>query len=425
MIKNIISTIFTKGFVAIINLALLLISSNLLGSNVRGQISLLILNIAIIQLINEIFTGYSLVYFIPKSNLKKIYSFGIIWSVICTVACTSILMLLFYVFNLGINQNWIHLLALSFIIILHSFHGVIILSREKIKIYNLLNFFQPFALLLVLLTAIFAFNIKTINSYVVALYISFGSSLIISSYQMYQLFKNENKIDADFKPKHILQNGFYNQLANLSHMLSNRYNFYLLGNTVLVGVFSSSSSLIESIWIISSSVSPIILTHIANSSNNQQNSRLTLSLAKVCFAISFLLVVVLFFIPSNFFTALLSKDFSETKTIMLYLSPGILSISFSTIISHYFAGQGKQKVIVKANVLGLATTMIFSPIFISNYKLIGACYATSLSYFVSSFALTYWFLTYNKISYYNIFKFRIKHFYKLILNDTPKKTKKK
>lgn len=406
MIKNIISTIFTKGFVAIINLALLLLSSNLLGSNVRGQISLLILNIAIIQLINEIFTGYSLVYFIPKSSLKKIYSFGVAWSIICTMVCTGILMLLFYVFNLGINQNWIHLLALSFIIILHSFHGVIILSKEKIKIYNLLNFFQPFVLLLVLLAAIFTFNIKTINSYIIALYLSFGSSLIISSYQVFQLHKHETKTELDFAPKHILQNGFYNQLANLSHMLSNRYNFYLLGNTVLVGVFSSSSSLIESIWIISGSVSPIILTHIANSSNNQQNSRLTLSLAKICFAISCLLVAVLFFIPSSFFTALLSKDFSETKNIMMYLSPGILSISFSTIISHYFAGQGKQKIIVTANVLGLITTMIFSPILISKYNLYGASYATSFSYFISSLTLIWFFIKESNITIVDFFNLK-------------------
>ena len=54
MLKKIIATLFTKGFVALINLAILLISSRELGGEVRGQVSLLILNIAIIQAINEI-----------------------------------------------------------------------------------------------------------------------------------------------------------------------------------------------------------------------------------------------------------------------------------------------------------------------------------------------------------------------------------
>jgi len=406
MLKNILSTIFTKGFVAIINLALLLISSKLLGSDVRGQISLLILNIAIIQLVNEIFTGYSLVYFIPKSNLKKIYAFGIGWSVTCTLICTGILMLLFLVFKLGFNESWIHLTILSFIIILHSFHGVIILAKEKIKAYNLLNFLQPFILLISLVSSIFIFNIKTVDSYIISLYASFGISLVASSIQMFTIFSKYLSEHIVFEPVKILKNGFYNQLANLSHMLSNRYNFYLLGNTVLVGVFSSSSSLIESIWIISSSVSPIILTHIANSSNHVNNSKLTFLLAKLCFLLSCVLVIVLFFIPNNFFTFLLGKDFSETKTIMMYLSPGILFISFSTIISHYFAGLGKQKNIVLANGLGLLSTIIFSPVFISRYQLIGACYATTISYFISSIVLLLFFMRENNYTFWQLFNFK-------------------
>ena len=81
MLKNIISTLFTKGFVALVNLTILIVSSKQLGSDVRGQVSLLILNIAIIQIINEIYTGYALVHFIAKFSLKKVYTRGIIWIV--------------------------------------------------------------------------------------------------------------------------------------------------------------------------------------------------------------------------------------------------------------------------------------------------------------------------------------------------------
>jgi len=85
LLKNIISTLFTKGFVALVNLVILLVSSKQLGSDVSGKLSLLILDIAIIQIINEIYTGYALVYFIPKYSLKKVYVTGVIWTIICTI----------------------------------------------------------------------------------------------------------------------------------------------------------------------------------------------------------------------------------------------------------------------------------------------------------------------------------------------------
>ena len=391
---------------AFINLAILLVSCQQLGSNIRGQVSLLIFNIAIIQIINEIYTGYILVYFIPKFSLKKIYVSGILWAVICTILCVSIMAVLFFYFEIGSGDYWIHLLCLSLLIIIHSFHMVIILAKEKIRSYNFLNFFQPALLLMVLFVMFYGLHIKTIDSYIVALYVSFLVSIILSIIQITGIFKNHNNTQTLFEPKRIIENGFYNQLANLCHMLSNRYNFYLLGNTVLVGIYSSATSLIESVWIISGSVSPIILTYIANAKDSKNNAKITLLLAKICFLLSLCCVVVLYFIPREFFMFLLGEDFVHVKTVMLYLSPGILLISFATIISHYFAGLGKQKILLVANSFGLLTTICTSHYLISRDQLLGACYAACLSYFVATVILVAFFLKENKFSLLDLLRFK-------------------
>ena len=391
---------------ALVNLAVLLVSSKQLGSDVSGKLSLLILDIAIIQIINEIYTGYALVYFIPKYSLKKVYVTGVIWTIICTVLCSLTMVLLFYLFDIGISEDWMHLAVLSFIIILHSFHMVIILAKEKIKEYNFFNFLQPALLFATLLVMFFVFRLKTIDSYIIALYVSFGISIVLSSFQLIHIFKNHQDDISVFEPKPILKNGFYNQLANLCHMLSNRFNFYLLGNTILVGIYARSSSLIESVWIISGSVSPIILTYIANSKNPSNNARLTLLLAKICFLLSLFCVVVLYFIPRDFFVYLLGPDFIHVKTVMLYLSPGILFISFATIISHYFAGLGKQKILVTANSFGLLATVLTSHYFVSRYQLLGACYSTIISYFVAATILVVVFLKENKFGILDLLRFK-------------------
>lgn len=402
MLKKIIATLFTKGFVALVNLAILLISSKQLGGDVRGQVSLLVLNIAIIQAVNEIYTGYALVYFIPNFSLKKIYQTGFVWTLFCSI----ILSVMFFVFKIGIREQWIHVTFLSLIIILHSFHGVIILAKERIKMYNFLNFFQPALLLFVLMIEIFYFDLKTVDSYIIALYISFLSSIMLSSLEVISIFKRLEHLLPNFDSGMIIKNGFYNQLANLSHMLSNRYNFYLLGNTVLVGVYSSATSLIESVLIISSSVAPIILTYIANKKDESKNVRITFLLSKLCFLLSLGCVMVLLIIPSDFFTYLLGKDFTSTKTVMLSLSPGVLFISFSTIISHYFSGLGKQRLIAIANFSGLFTTIVSSYFLVKNFQLLGACYAACLSYFVASVILVVLFMKENKLSFFSLFKLK-------------------
>ncbi len=117
-------------------------------------------------------------------------------------------------------------------------------------------------------------------------------------------------------------------------------------------------------------------------------------------------VVVLYFIPREFFVFLLGNDFIHVKTVMLYLSPGILLISFATIISHYFAGLGKQKILLIANSFGLLTTISTSRYLISRDQLLGACFAASLSYLVATVILVFFFIKENKFSVLDLLRFK-------------------
>lgn len=399
MFKKIIYTLVSKGGTAIINFAILLITSKVLGAEIRGGISVFILNISIIQIVNEIYTGYALVHFIPKFSFKKLYRFGFVWVIICTL----FLSFLFFVFKIGMDENWLHLLFLSFIIILHSFHLVFVLGKEKIKLYNWLSFSQPVLLVLSLCIAIFALDYKSVDSYILCMYISFIPPAIVSSLFIIKTFKEPIQKQL-FEVKTIFTNGFYNQIAALTHMLSNRYNFYLLAAHSVVGVYSGATSLIESVWLISGSVAPIILTHVANSKQDEDNKHIAFVLAKLCFLLSCFCIVVLYFIPNEFFVFILGEDFIQTKQIMLMLSPGIVCVSFASIVVHYFSGIGNQKIIAIANICGFSITIGFGYFFVKQYNVLGACYVTSISYFVTSLILLISFMRINKFSIKDLFE---------------------
>lgn len=382
-----------------------------MGGEIRGEITLFVLNIAIIQIVNEIYTGYTLVHFIPKFSFKKLYKFGFLWVALCTL----VLSIFFYLFNVRMGGNWVHLFLLSFIVILHSFHLVFILGKEKIKLYNWLSASQPLILLLSLLIFIFVLQQKSVTSYIISMYISFVPPAIISSIYIFKEYRNPIKQEV-FLVKQIFTNGFYNQFAALTHMLSNRYNYYLLSTNLLVGVYSSATSLIESVWLISGSVTPIILTHVANSKQNEENKHITFVLAKLCFLLSIVCVLILYFIPDAFFVFLLGDDFAETKHIMLLLSPGILCVSFSSIIVHYYSGIGQQKTIALANLCGFITTISLGYTLVSNYSVIGACYVSSISYFITSMILLIVFMRKHHFTIKDLFEIR-KNIY-LIKNNT-------
>jgi len=401
LIKNLIASFFAKGMVAFTMLAILLVQSRELGSSEVGQVSFLILNLAIIQTISDIYTGSALVYFIPKYALPKIYRTGLWWTFFCIAAIN----LIFYLTNNSIKELWIHVLILSLISTLQAFHNVILLAKEKIATYNFLVFFQPLLLLAVLCVNIFLLNIRNVNAYIIAAYVSWSVSFLISTFSVIKYILSEDN-KPEISVKHILRNGFINQLGNLAHTLSNRFNYYMIGAIMLVGVYASASSLIESVWVLTASISPIILTHIANQKDVVNNSKVTFLLSKISFLLSALCVLIVLFLPEYFFTALLGKDFSGTKTIMLYLSPGVLCISFSGIISHYYSGLGRQRILLLANSCGLLITLSTSYYFISNFGLIGACYSASLSYMAQALVLAVVFMKQNEFNFLQLFRFK-------------------
>lgn len=401
MLKKITHTLFSKGSAAFINFAILLITSKILGAEIRGEISVFVLNIAIIQIVSEIYTGYTLVHFIPKFSFRKLYQFGFLWVLIIT----ALLSLVFYLFNVKMGGHWWHLFFISFIVILHSFHLVFILAKEKIKLYNWLCLSQPLLLLISLLVFIFVMQQKNVTVYIVSMYISFIPPAIISSNYISKEYKQAVKEEV-FVVRQIFTNGFYNQFAALTHMLSNRYNYYLLSTNVLVGVYSGATSLIESVWLISGSVSTIVLTQVANSKQNENNKHITFVLAKLCFMLSLICVVILYFIPDVLFVFLLGNDFSDTKHIMLLLSPGILCVSFSAIIVHYYSGIGKQKTVAIANLCGFLTTIILGYSLIKNFGMNGACYTSNISYFITSFILLVVFMKEHHFSVKELFEIR-------------------
>ena len=392
MFKNIIHSLVTKGLVAVINFLVLIISSKYLGVSSRGEISIFVLNITIIQVINEIYTGYSLIYFIPRFDLKKLFISGIIYTLIfCSLSNTVIVFL-----NKQVSgYEWLGYLV-SFMVIVNTFNCVLILGKEKIRAYNLLSFIQPFILLVALAFYIWVLKVFTFEAYIFPLLVSFAVALVISLYNVGKFITGSGSKTFELKP--LLVNGAISQAGILMYIFCNRYSYYILPDRAEVGLYASASSLMEAVLIIGNAISPVLAARLANSGNTKDNTGIAISLSKVAFVFSLLAVAVVFLLPDRFFIYMLGHGFAGIKNIMLLYSPGVLMISCFTIISYYFSALGKQKLVLLCNACGFIFTLFAAPVLIGRYGIQGAAYTANIAYFIIATAMLSAFFVSNKLS---------------------------
>jgi O-antigen/teichoic acid export membrane protein len=398
MFKHILQSVFTKGFVALVNFLLLTVSARYLGADSRGEINILILNIAIIQILNEIYTGYSIIYFFPKYDLKKIFFTGIIF----TLVATSLGNAVFYFLDKQLpGFEWLSF-VISLVVILNTFNCVIILGKEKIVLYNFLSLLQPFLFFCGLLISIFIMRIVTVEAYLFPMLFSFVAAFCISTIIALRLVEGDKK-KTEYEHKPILAYGIICQLGVLLFMMTNKSSFYIFETKNEVGLYGTASSLIESILIIANGIAPVLLARVANTGNSEKNVKMTLAFCKTSFLLSLIAVAVLFLLPNEFFVFLLGKGFSNIKYYMIYYAPGIIIMSFISIINNYFSAVGKLKNVLLSNAIGFAATLLLAPFLIGSMGIKGAAITADIAYGVTAIAICIMFFKINRLPVTQLF----------------------
>jgi len=401
LIKKFSYSIITRGIVAIINFLILIVSSRYLGVETRGEISLLILNIANLQMISEIFTGYALVHFIPRYSLKKIVSYGLMWIIVITILGT----LLLKYFNLLIKNFEMEFGMICLMVILNTFCMVIILGKENIRWYNWLSIMQPLILACVLSFNIFIEKKFTLEAYFDALFYSFGFALTLNIYSVLKYLSQDKNFD--FQLTQIISNGFLSQWSNWMNLLSNRFSYYILSGVALqyLGKYSTATSLIESVFVIYSGISTVVLSYVSNENDKQKAKRMTIQAATISFILTILAVLILLAIPESFLIWILGKGFAGIKFPMIILSLGVIMISYSAVFSHYFSGIGVLKYNAISNTIACLFTILLSSLFIQKWGVNGAAMVATISYTIQCILIVYFFTKREKIPAKDILDF--------------------
>ena len=397
MLLKILGTIFSKVFNAGIGFLVVIITARALGASIRGDIALILLNISIVGLIQGVFNGSVLVYLTPKFSFLKLFIVTNLFSAILAIVLPFAMYATYLIQEDQINA----IILLTLIQGLLTTSQSLLLGKEKIHLFNLLEIIKSSSLILAIVILFWGMNDISLSAVIKAYLISYTIPFIVSLATITRHFSDKAKEDAPLV-KSLLKYGFEIQVNNISHMLNYRFCFYIIekwkGKDAL-GIFSIALSLCETVWIISKSISTYQYTKIVNSKDPAFQNRLTIQSIQLSVLMTLPALIVLLLLPTSVFTFVFGEEFHSIKTLLLYMSLAILSLSIFTIINHYFSGIGKNKVNIIASVLGNIVVLVSSLTLIPIWGNIGAAIATSLTFVVMLGYLIYRFLKQNDSSF--------------------------
>ncbi|MFN4122792.1 MAG: lipopolysaccharide biosynthesis protein [Flavobacteriales bacterium] len=382
---SIVKTTLNKGLIAVSNFIILLLTTQLLGPEVRGEIALLVLAITISALISQMVGGPAIVYLSHEKRPSQMLLPSYIWAVMSGLGCNVVMTFL----DLLPEKLLFNSIALSILHSLGLFHGFILLAKQKIKNYNILLLLQSLTSLIVLALAL-SLEISDVSAFVSALAVSYSLYFLLSFFFSLPYFQmRKDWLNIKQFPS-LFGYGIITQTANIAHLLSNRFSFFVVERfvgLVALGIFSAGVALSETMLIFSGSASMIMYSKISKEGKTATNIYHTYVWSKISFWLIALLMMVLVLLPSTFYQFLLGASFGEVSEIILFLAPGLIFMSASSLLSHYFSGTGRFRISTAASLLAFVISALCAVPLTLLYSLHGAALSVSAGMMASGIYL--------------------------------------
>lgn len=395
MIRSIFINFSARLAMQVLYFCTLLLTTHFLGSEIRGEISLIQIAINLIHLVSDIVGGPALVYMAPRAKLKTLLVAGWLWALFANAGVWGILL-----WRDAIPVGYeIPVLISALLLSLNSISMNILLGQERLKQYNLLLYLQGLLMLATMAASIFLLKHSSATPYMDATYIAYGGCALLGLYLVLKHKHVPHLPDSRNTMRVLFTTGLFTQLATLAFQLSIRYNYYVLDQHIgdkraSVGIYSTAVSLGEAILLFAASVAAILASRISNERLAEVSRKHTLQLSKLSLGLTLPAVLGFALMPQAFYTWLLGPSFGGVRDSFLSITPGILLLSFGTVYGHFFSGSGKPYMNFMSGTFALILTSISANYFVAQYGILGAGWSASISYGgLSVFIFTMFLLT--------------------------------
>lgn len=343
-----------------------------------------------IMIFANVLTNSSVSYFLKKVGRSKLLSQASLW-----IFVTAVLGAVIFSF-LGDRAIVVPLFVVAVLFGFITCHSALYIGGQKVPYYNLITLLQP---LLLLCFMWMLHLVKPGIGYFAYFYSQIVSMLIVLIACEIFTVKFFGKFHWDLNRSTFLQSlnfGWQVELSALLQFFNYRLSFYLLQYFVgidSVGLFSVGVTISEAIWIFSRSISLVQYSNVIKDGDTRNSYEETLTVSKYSLYASLACIAIILLLPASLFGFIFGDGFTEVKTVILLMSPGILFIAVSNVFGNYFSAIGRLKVLILKSAIGLIVTLILALTLIPRYEITGACIVNTGSYVVSSVVLFVYFFS--------------------------------
>ena len=399
VVRLVLSGFSLKLGAAIAAFVLVGITSNVLGPDGRGNISLLITTIMLANLLNSMVGGVAMLPAIKKAISKQDLLQKIVISYFWAIIVNIVAAFLFSIFFIVDSKLFLWTVILGILFSFTSINSLFVMHLNKINSYMSINFWQnvislgTFCIILNFIPQYIgnAFNISLLVAYTICFV--FTSKSVEESYRYLESgngYPNRwNTISS------IISSGFSAQTGNILLFLVYRIHFYLIGiyfGARALGVYSVSISLMEALWMISGSIAIVMFSRIVKNGLDDDTEKYVLTCVKVSFSLTAIALVVVLLIPINVYNIIFGDGFDGIKNIILTVAAGSLATSVTTIFHHYFTAAQEYRVVLRISVISFFISLIGGGLFIpSGGGLFAAGLTSSVANVVMMLGYVYYF----------------------------------
>lgn len=384
--RDIALTMMSRGALILLNFLLVLATTRLWGAEGRGLIALFATDLGLIAIFTSIFSGsstsFNLRKFIPADLFLPVFLWSFVVSFVGAV--------LFHL--MGRADYSLFLFIASSLTGCVTFFNSLFVGKQSINKYNIVLVLQPL-LMLIFIPVFYLFD----TSYYSYFYAQCTSLMILLSICF---FMNDtplllNKSSYQVVGWSLFKFGIQTELSNFLQFLNYRLSYYFLSyysGLVSLGVFSIGVSLSEIVWKLSGSISTVQYSRLLSQNKSEEARRDTTRMAWYCCGATILFLAVAFIIPSDIYAWVFGAEFIQSKSILIFLSPGVLAIAVSNVWGHYFSAFGELKILIVKSLIGVFATLILSIILIPKMGIDGACWVNLAANIICSLILFIWYL---------------------------------
>jgi O-antigen/teichoic acid export membrane protein len=402
--KNTLITFITRVLMLIFGIGASIIIARILGPGGKGIYSLAILLPTLLIAFTNFGIGPASVFFIGKRKypLKEVFGNNIIYTISISIFAILIgLIVIFFFSNKlfpGVPIEYL-LLALGLIpcLLFLGFVGHILLGLQKFKKYNFISFLQVFLFFILVAIFLLGFHLG-IKAAIIAGILSFFITCLILFFKV----KKETK-GISLKPsrdyfKNTFLYGIKAHLGGVFSFLHYRIDIFLINifiNPLAVGFYSIAVGLSEQIWLISQSAATVLFPKVSSETDKKKLKEFTPLVFRNILLITIAIATLLFILSHWIIVLFFSEAFFDSILPFQILLIGTVAVSGWRILVNDLASRGKPMLNTYIIGISLFLNIILNILWIPKFGIIGAAWATAISYTV---ALLITIVIYSKIS---------------------------